>query len=150
VKRSKDSKTKFAAAEACTALNIPRGTLNSWAFNGLLKNLSGEKTSPGKARKFSRADLLHLAIMRQLLSLGVAGKQANEWAGLCVTAILEGGDCNEAHLIMTDDGALTFRLPERATEPEPEGAVLRLVIYPRVTELALRRRLNSDADEEAA
>lgn len=136
-----DNKTAFTAAEACKALNVPRGTLNSWAFYGLFDGLSGEKTTSGKARKFSRPDLLQLATMRQLLALGVRGKQAAQWARVCV----EGGDCDEAHLVTTDDGELTFRIPERATDPEPEGVVARLVIYPREIELALRRRLNDEA-----
>ena len=150
VQKLRDSKTTFTAAEACKALNVPRGTLNSWAFYGLFDGLSGEKTTPGKARRFSRPDLLQLAIMRQLLALGVAGKQAAQWARVCVILILEGGDCDEAHLVTTDDGELTFRIPERATDPEPEGVVARLVIYPREIELALRRRLRGDANGERA
>jgi MerR HTH family regulatory protein len=150
VRKPSDSKTKFTVAEACKALNVSRGTLNSWAFNGLFEGLSGEKTTPGKARKFTRADLAQLAITRQLLAFGVAGKQANEWAGLCVTLILEGGDCDEAHLLMTEGGGLEFRIPERAIEPEPDGVALRLVIYPRVTELALRQRLNDIDTGKAA
>lgn len=56
--------TTFTASEIVQALGIPHGTLNSWHHQGLLRNLDAARTIPGRARKYTRADSLALALIK--------------------------------------------------------------------------------------
>lgn len=78
------SELTFTPRQVCIALNVPHGTLNSWAHAGLFKGLDAEKTVPGKARKFTLRDLRYLAVMAELLYIGMSAERARYYAAYCV------------------------------------------------------------------
>jgi len=58
----------FTAKQACIALDVPRGTLNWWAHQGLMRDLRSLSTTPGKARRFTLTDVVVLGIMKRLMN----------------------------------------------------------------------------------
>jgi hypothetical protein len=54
----------FPPRLVCAALDIPHGTLGSWAARGHLANFDAAFASRGKARQFTLKDALSLALLR--------------------------------------------------------------------------------------
>lgn len=145
--RRKPSPT-FTAYDVTRALEVPSGTLNSWAFRGLFKDLDAAKTAPGKARRFTLADLFRLAIMKRLLELGVAADQARGWATMCVRNMDE-TPISEMHVLIYKD-SLMVHLGDVMDEPLPPDALLRLTIYPRAIVQDLKEKLGVQEPRRAA
>jgi hypothetical protein len=82
----------YSASAVCRAIGMPRGTLNAWAFEGILRNLDSPYTEPRVARRFSEYDALQLAITNQLRSppLGVAPLSGLAWSNFGVRAFRDG------------------------------------------------------------
>lgn len=55
---------RFPPRLVCAALNIPAGTLATWANRGMLRNFDAAHTTPGKARMFTMRDALALALLK--------------------------------------------------------------------------------------
>jgi hypothetical protein len=135
VQRQRKREPTFAAQEVCRALGIPHGTLNSWAFHGWFEGLDAEKTTPGKARRFTLADLFRLAILKRLVELGITAEKARPWALQCVD-YMEKEPISEMNVMIYDDGEIYH-----IAGPAPAGALLRLTIYPTEIVRTLKERL---------
>lgn len=74
----------FSGMDVCQALDVPSGTLNSWAYHGWFKGFDAEKTVKGKARQFTVEDLMRLAVLKHLVDFGIAMERARPLAALCI------------------------------------------------------------------
>lgn len=77
-------KQTFTAKEVCAALAVPRGTLNSWAYHGVFKELDAPSVTAGKSRSFTRRDVHTLAIFKSLIGLGFSAKSALKYSASAV------------------------------------------------------------------
>lgn len=132
---------RFTAKDVCAAVQVPHGTLNSWAYKGLFRHLSAAQTTPGKARRFTFRDILVLAIMKQLLDFGFGANFAVAWSAECVTAL--DYQKSETHLWFGPDGT-TVRYDDRAPAPSP---YVHLQIFPEHIAIEVRRRLGLSSAE---
>jgi hypothetical protein len=132
-------KPTFAASDVCQALDVPHGTLNSWAYHGWFEGLDAEKTTPGKARRFTLADLFRLAIIKYLVEFGITAERARPWALQCVK-YMDQVPVSEMHVLIYRDNQM-FHLGELMREPPPPGALLRLTIFPAEIVKTLKERL---------
>jgi hypothetical protein len=131
----------FAARDVCHAIDVPHGTLNSWAHYGLFKDLDAAKTTPGKARRFTLADLYRLAILKQLIDFGISAERARQWSTLCVKYMdLAGPSLSEMHVLIYRETEMVH-LGDLMDGPPPPGALLRLTIYPAEIVKTLKERL---------
>jgi hypothetical protein len=141
----------FTAGDVCRALDVPRGTLNSWAHHGWFEGFDSQETTPRKARQFTLPDLIRLAIIRTLTGQGIDSHLA--WPLMDQTIRLisrPGGEAiTEVSLLVFEDGSTEFRTDEALMATQPQVApIMRLTIYPRAIVNALKRRL--DAGEALA
>jgi MerR HTH family regulatory protein len=140
VRRQRQRKPTFTPKAVCQALGIPSGTLNSWAFHGWFKGLDAEKTTPGKARRFTLDDLLRLAILKHLVDFGITAERARPWALLCVRYMDE-AKFSEMSILANRDGVDEIRLDDDLmSEPPRPGVLLRLKIYPAEIVAGLKER----------
>jgi hypothetical protein len=134
----------FTAKDVCQALNVPHGTLNSWAFHGWFVGLDAEKTTPGKARRFSLRDLFQLAIMKQLVDIGLLAEKARNWADICVRHMDQWYFTEFHALRYPDDDEWVIHLDD-FREPPRSGASVRLTVYPVEIVNAVKQRLGMGA-----
>lgn len=130
----------FAAKDVCRALNVPHGTLNSWAFHGFFKGLDAEKTTPGKARRFTLADLFRLGILNYLMSFGISAERARVWAMQCVS-YMDHAPLSEMTISVYRDHDEIRLDGELMSEPVAPGILLRLTIFPAEIVRTLKERL---------
>jgi hypothetical protein len=137
----------YTAKDVIRGLDIPHGTLNSWAFHGLFQGLDAEKTTPGKARKFTRADLYRLATMKWLMDFGISAGRANEWAIQCINYMCEAPIYKMTVLAYEDGWAI--RKDDGSIPPfEVPGVIMTLTIYPAEIVRALDERLGIDTESQ--
>jgi DNA-binding transcriptional MerR regulator len=129
----------FAARDVCRAIDVPHGTLNSWAHHGLFKGLDAAKTTAGRARRFTLSDLYRLAILKQLIDFGISAENARQWSTLCVQ-YMDQAPVSEMHVLIYRDGPMVH-LGELMNEPIPPGTLLQLTIYPFEIVKTLKERL---------
>lgn len=79
----------FTSSAVCAALDLPRGTLNSWAFKGAMRHFDSANTTAGLARQFTLRDVLALAIIKRLVRtpLRIRLAAASEWARVATDAV---------------------------------------------------------------
>jgi hypothetical protein len=131
----------FVAKDVCHALDIPHGTLNSWAFHGLFRDLDAATTKPGRPRKFTLADLFRLAIAKSLLDFGISGENARSWSTLCVS-YMDQAKITEMWILIYRDFVQVHIVGDlEGLELPPPGALLRLTIYPLEIVKELQERL---------
>ncbi len=61
----------FSPLEACRAVGLARGTLDTWTAKGLTKSFQGQSIAVGKARAFPTADVLALGLIKEAHAIGV-------------------------------------------------------------------------------
>jgi hypothetical protein len=144
--RRRQKQPTFAAKDVCQALGVPHGTLNSWAFHGWFIGLDAEKTTPGKARRFTLADLFRLAILKYLVEFGVSANRARDWAHQCV-GYMDRSPVSEMHVLIYPNDDWMIHLGDLMREPIASGALLRLTIYPVEIVKTLKERLGMNATE---
>jgi len=148
VRRQKRKEPTFTARDVCRALDVPHGTLNSWAFHGWFVGLDAEKTTPGKARRFTLSDLFRLAILKYLVEFGINAYRARDWAKHCVK-YMDRAPVSEMHILVYRDDHYTIHLGDLMRKPVSSGALLRLTIYPAEIVHALKERLGVSAPQGA-
>ena len=122
--------TTFTAKAVCAALDVPRGTLGSWAYHGHFKDLDAAKTKPGKARKFTVDDLIRLAILKMLLDFGISGESARSWSTLCVNYMNQ-AKVTEMNVLVYRNGEMQVHLVGHLEmDPPPPNPRMRLQIFP--------------------
>ena len=131
----------FTAKEVCAALDVPRGTLNWWAHGGYMSGLGASRVTAGKKRQFPLKAVVALAIMKQLVALGIALENASDWAKFAVLYFDGNPTMSEFHIYLTASGAVAF--PEIRDESAPGDAKLRITIYPKATIRELKRALDA-------
>jgi hypothetical protein len=139
--RAAKRRTTFTAKAVCAALDIPHGTLNSWAFHGLFKGLDAAKTKPGKARRFTLADLFRLAILKLLLDFGISGERASQWSILCVH-YMDLAEVAEMNISIYQNGeSVVYLVGDLEMDSPPLGQLMRLTLYPIEIVNALKGKL---------
>ena len=139
MRRHGHRKPTFAPKAVCQALAIPSGTLNSWGFHGWFKGLDAEKTTPGKARRFTLDDLFRLAITQYLVGFGIGLEKARPLAHQCVE-YMDQAPVSEMHTLIYRNYEM-IHLGDLMDDPPPPCALLRLTIYPFEIVKTLRERL---------
>jgi hypothetical protein len=139
----------FTAKMVCIALDVPRGTLGSWAYHGHFKDLDAAKTRPGKARKFTVDDLIRLAILKLLLDFGISGESARSWSTLCVNYMNQ-AKVTEMNVLVYRNGEMQVHLVGHLEmDPPPPGELMRLTLYPVEIMNTLKERLAVNDDSAA-
>jgi hypothetical protein len=125
----------FTAKEVCAALNVPRGTLNSWAHAGYFKQFDTPATNQGKARIFTWNDLLRLAIFKLLTDNDISAKSAILWAWVAVEYM----KTESQYRVAWYPDRMALVSGNRKAGPD---ALLELTIFPHAIAAHLRQRLN--------
>jgi DNA-binding transcriptional MerR regulator len=145
VRRQRQRKPTFTPNAVCQALGITSGTLNSWAYHGWFKGLDAERTTPGRARRFTLEDLIRLAVLKHLVEFGINMERARPLAALCVRYM------DEAPIfefnISFNGNHEEIRLDEdMMSEPASAGALVKLTVYPGEIVKTLKQRLGVAAE----
>ena len=61
----------FKPQEACAAIRLPRGTLQTWSARGLLRQFDAASVRAGQTYGFSLADVLALALIKEAVGRGI-------------------------------------------------------------------------------
>jgi hypothetical protein len=105
MRRASRRQPTFTATKVCEALNVPRGTLGSWAYHypDFFRRLDAGTTVAGKARQYTLKDLFRLAIFRHLLDFGIKGERATSWSSFCVEYMDRFEGITEMHIFLYPD-----------------------------------------------
>ncbi len=136
----------YTVKQACIAIDVPRGTLNRWIHEGVLRGGRDVETTAGKARHFTRPALVTLGITKKLIDLGLTATSAYQWAHLAVRYFdrhyaSSPGLFRELSIYFTTDGEVVF--PELAGKSAPVDAHAKLTIFPLVIMDAMKARLKA-------
>lgn len=135
----------FTPKQVCAALEIPHGTLNSWAHVGILEGYDAEFTRKGKARHYSVRDLIRLSMIKYLMKLGMTLPYASSWVKRFSGTDLSTPDTWVRVSVLLDgsirNSAIWEAQSERLRPPEPEEEVaFEMIFYPaRIISNALSR-----------
>jgi hypothetical protein len=130
----------YTAKDVIRGLDIPHGTLNSWAFKGLFQGLDAEKTTPGKARKFTLDDLYRLSIMKWMMDFGISSERAHSWAIDCVKYMNE-APISKMIVLAYEDG-WAIRLDDGSFPHfEVPGVLMTLTVHPAEFVRTVKERL---------
>ena len=61
----------FKPLEACAAIRLPRGTLQTWSARGWLRQFDAASVRAGQTYGFSLADVLALAFIKEAVGRGI-------------------------------------------------------------------------------
>jgi MerR HTH family regulatory protein len=142
----------FTPKQVCAALEIPHGTLNSWAHSGVLLGFDAELTEPGKARRYSFADLTRLSLMKYFILLGMPVGKSRALSTVCYRYIIESRpvEVRQIQLLMSVDGNFSWTLLNDDTIEKrfPVGSSvppipMELIIYPSEILAEVMRRMEA-------
>jgi DNA-binding transcriptional MerR regulator len=129
----------FSAKQVCAALDVPHGTLNSWAHFGYFKGFDASETTPGKARKFTLRDLVKLATIKTLLDFGLTSDRARGVASIAVRG-MDARSPQKIRVLLYADNNEAVLLDEQESAA---GAMLELSVYPQAIIDELKARLSA-------
>ncbi|BGE84653.1 MULTISPECIES: hypothetical protein [Methylosinus] len=86
-----DQSETFPPRVICRVLDIPQGTLATWADRGYFANFDAAFAERGKARLFSRKDVLALALIKCASTYGVLTSEISSFAPMAAEAVLHYG-----------------------------------------------------------
>jgi hypothetical protein len=142
----------FTPKQICAALEIPHGTLNSWAHSGFFRGFDSESTEPGKARRYSLGDLTRLSLMKYFIHLGIPVGRARAIATVCYHTItdLSPLKITKFKFLMSMDGSFHMPLLNNETietrlpvgTPAPP-IPMEVVVYPSVILAEVLRRIEA-------
>jgi hypothetical protein len=107
----KPAEKSYPPRVVCRLLNIPPGTLATWASRRYFDNFDGQTGARGKARMFSRADVLALALI----------KAASDWSLMPVS--LPGFSPKAARFYLANPARITELVIQQWPEPEARTAI---------------------------
>lgn len=76
----------YSTGKVCKALGISQATLNTWAHRGALVNLDAAHTIAGRSRRFTKRDVMALALIKFCADQGIAAARASGWASIASQA----------------------------------------------------------------
>ena len=123
-----DEQEKFPPRVVCRVLDIPAGTLATWADRGYFANFDAAFAERGKARLFSRKDVLALALIKSASTYGVLTSEISAFAPMAAEAVLRHGPSVRELIVRQYEGensATSIRYNDDVMADPPEaGAVV--------------------------
>lgn len=120
--------TRYPPRIVCAALDIPHGTLSTWAKRGLLANFSVAFAQRGKARLFNAEDVLALALIKAASDYQVLPVELSSFASAAADQFMRHPDHIREVSIRYYQGSdlkVSIRYNDDVmTDPPEEGAVV--------------------------
>ncbi len=105
---------RFPPRIVCKALDLSHGTISTWMKKGVIRNLDAQRTTKGKSREFTVADVLALALVKFAIRVNRNTKLIGHYAHVAAEDYITSGI---RHLwVIHSDEKITIDYAERPAD----------------------------------